>query len=85
MLWQDAATWLVNSPDESLAFILADNGFDVWLVSTRGTKYSSGHTSLSPSDAVLFNEFMLLAYDTYMNCVTPLDLFFCCDFRLQIL
>ncbi|KAI8008908.1 Triacylglycerol lipase 2 [Camellia lanceoleosa] len=25
---QDAAAWLLNSPDESLAFILADEGFD---------------------------------------------------------
>ncbi|KAF7141234.1 hypothetical protein RHSIM_Rhsim06G0169100 [Rhododendron simsii] len=46
----DATTWLVNTPDQSLGFILADNGYDVWLANTRGTKYSSGHTSLSPSD-----------------------------------
>ncbi|KAJ1406189.1 Alpha/Beta hydrolase fold [Sesbania bispinosa] len=26
----DAITWLFNSPDESLAFILADNGFDAY-------------------------------------------------------
>ncbi|GFZ09854.1 hypothetical protein Acr_21g0004530 [Actinidia rufa] len=51
----DASSWLLNSPDESLAFILADNGYDVWLVSTRGTKYSSGHTSLSPSDPAYWN------------------------------
>ncbi|XP_057510827.1 triacylglycerol lipase 2-like [Actinidia eriantha] len=51
----DASSWLLDSPDESLAFILADNGYDVWLVSTRGTKYSSGHTSLSPSDPAYWN------------------------------
>lgn len=58
VLWQDAVTWLLNPPDQSLAFLLADNGFDVWLVSVRGTKYSLGHRSLSPDDAVS-NIFMI--------------------------
>ncbi|XP_054818020.1 triacylglycerol lipase 2-like [Prosopis cineraria] len=49
-LFSDAMIWLFNSPDESLGFILADNGYDVWLANTRGTRYSSGHTSLTPSD-----------------------------------
>ncbi|CAN6701926.1 unnamed protein product [Malus baccata var. baccata] len=46
----DASAWLLNPPDQALAFILADNGFDVWLANTRGTNSSRGHTSLTPND-----------------------------------
>lgn len=58
---QDAVTWLLNPPDQSLPLILADEGFDV-LVNTRGTKYSRGHTSLSPNDAVVFYSFYVLLH-----------------------
>ncbi|CAN6574204.1 unnamed protein product [Malus baccata var. baccata] len=50
----DASAWLLNPPDQALAFILADNGFDVWLANTRGTNSSRGHTSLTPNDPVSF-------------------------------
>ncbi|GJN11790.1 hypothetical protein PR202_ga30028 [Eleusine coracana subsp. coracana] len=49
-LMMDGVTWLMNSPDESLGYILADNGYDVWIANSRGTVYSRGHISLSASD-----------------------------------
>ncbi|XP_076924451.1 triacylglycerol lipase 2-like [Bidens hawaiensis] len=61
----DGGTWVLNSPDESLAFILADNGFDVWIANTRGTNFSRGHTSLGPSDPAYWEWSWdeLVAYD----------------------
>ncbi|KAF4368976.1 hypothetical protein G4B88_011804 [Cannabis sativa] len=46
----DAALYLVSSPEQCLPFILADNGYDVWLSNARGTACSRTHTSLSPND-----------------------------------
>ncbi|KAJ7964767.1 Lipase [Quillaja saponaria] len=64
-IFNDGFTWLFNLPNESLAFILADNGFDVWLANTRGTKYSRGHTTLSPNDKAYWDWSWdeLVAYD----------------------
>ncbi|KAK7393826.1 hypothetical protein VNO78_22390 [Psophocarpus tetragonolobus] len=45
----DAIIWVTNSPEQSLGFILADNGYTVWLANVCGTKYSRRHTSLNPT------------------------------------
>ncbi|KAM1373402.1 hypothetical protein ACFX2I_024109 [Malus domestica] len=64
-LLMDGITWLLLPPGQSLAFLLADNGYEVWIGNTRGTKYSLGHTSLSPDDRAYWEWSWdeLVAYD----------------------
>ncbi|XP_031490763.1 triacylglycerol lipase 2-like isoform X2 [Nymphaea colorata] len=45
----DGMTWLVNGMNQSLALVLADAGYDVWIANTRGTRWSRGHISLDPA------------------------------------
>ncbi|XP_060216762.1 triacylglycerol lipase 1 [Lycium barbarum] len=46
-LFMAGDAWFMNSASESLGFILADQGFDVWVGNVRGTRWSHGHVSLS--------------------------------------
>ncbi|KAA3459195.1 triacylglycerol lipase 2-like [Gossypium australe] len=61
----DGITWLLLPPQQSLAFVLSDNGYDVWIANSRGTKYSKGHKSLSPNDPAYWDWSWdeLVAYD----------------------
>ncbi|XP_063703630.1 lipase 3-like [Culicoides brevitarsis] len=47
---QSAAVWVYDGPGRSLAMLLSDAGYDVWMLSARGTTVSSQHRNLSPEE-----------------------------------
>ena len=52
-----AVTWVMNFPDQSLAFMLADAGYDVWLGNVRGNYYSRAHVKYNPDRDIEFWDF----------------------------
>ena len=54
-LEDSSSTWVVNFKNQSLAFILSDIGYDVWLGNMRGNKYAQKHERLSPDDEAFWD------------------------------
>ncbi|XP_064619780.1 gastric triacylglycerol lipase-like [Lineus longissimus] len=68
-----ATDFVSNAPNQSLGFILADNGYDVWLGNCRGNTYSRRHVKLKPDQEVFwdfsFDEMALQDLPAFVNKV----------------
>ena len=51
----DMNFWTANDGDLAPPFILASQGYDVWLGNNRGTRYAQYHTTLDPKEAEFWN------------------------------
>ncbi|XP_034250102.1 lipase 3-like [Thrips palmi] len=50
-----SADWVVLGPEKSLAFILYNAGYDVWMGNFRGNTYSRAHSTLSTKDKAFWD------------------------------
>lgn len=49
-IFDSCTAWILNG-ENSLAFILADNDFDVWINNNRGNRFNRHHVHLDPDDS----------------------------------
>lgn len=45
-LLDSSDAWVINGREKSIAFLLTDHGYDVWMANFRGNPYSEQHAFL---------------------------------------
>ncbi|XP_028170213.1 lipase 3-like [Ostrinia nubilalis] len=69
-LLSSSADWVLTGPGCAFAYLLAEEGFDVWMGNARGNYYSRRHVRLNP-DALLSTAFWQFSWDEIGNIDLP--------------
>ncbi|XP_057334104.1 lipase 1-like isoform X2 [Microplitis mediator] len=70
----DSTIWIILGKNKSLAYLLADKGYDVWLGNSRGSTYGMSHVNLTTRDFKFwdfsFNEMGVYDLPATINYIT---------------
>jgi len=72
-LLDSGTTWVMNFAEQSLGYILADAGYDVWIGNTRGNRYSRAHVKYDPRHDEAFWDF---SWDEMANIDFPSTVYY---------
>lgn len=63
--------WILSGPDNALAYILADAGYDVWLGNARGNAYAKNHNTIKGFIERNIPSFWNFSWDEIANIDLP--------------